>query len=537
MSTVVDETEREEAKSGHRHLGLALVVISIAQLMVVLDATIVNIAIPYVSKDLDIGTADRQWIITAYTLSFGGLLLLGGRLGDIFGRRRVFMIGVTLFGFASLLGGLAQTESMLFGARILQGVGAAIASPTALALITTTFPPGKPRNRAFAVYAAMSGAGAAVGLVLGGWLTEYSWRWTLLINVPIGLFAAAAAPFVLAESARHRGAFDLGGALTGTLGLVSIVYGLTHASQLVSANAQHTWTAPATMLALGLGVALLVSFLVIERRIKDPLMPFRILADRTRATSFAVMMLIPAGMFAMFFFLSQVVQTVLGYSSLKAGFAFLPFSAGIVVSAGIASNLMSRVDPRWLAGVGSLIATVGIFGFSRIGYDSTTLTVNATYVKDLLPWILVMSFGMGFVFVPLTVTAVHGVGERDSGIGSGVLNAMQQIGGSLGLAVLSTVAVTATQNKADVIASQLRHGGITPAGSPQDVKTQLAHVAFTHGSTIAFMVGSVMIGLGAVLVFAFMRVSHRELATDGPSGLPGATAAEPEGEPATVPVS
>jgi EmrB/QacA subfamily drug resistance transporter len=519
MSTVVDESQREEAASGHRHLGLALVVISIAQLMVVLDATIVNIAIPYIRDDLDFSLASSQWIVTSYTLSFGGLLLLGGRLGDIFGRRRIFMIGVTLFGFASLLGGLAQSESMLLAARVLQGLGAAIASPTALALITTTFPPGKPRNRAFAVYAAMSGAGAAVGLVLGGWLTEYSWRWTLLINAPIGLLAAILAPWVLSESARHRGAFDLGGALTGTLGLVSIVYGLTHASELVQQNADHAWTAPVTLLSLGIGVALLLAFLSIERRIKDPLMPFRILADRTRGTSFAVMMLIPAGMFAMFFFLSQVVQDSLGYSSLKAGFAFLPFSAGIVVSAGIASSLMSRLDPRWLAGVGAAIATIGIYGFSRLGYDTATLSVNASYAKDLLPWILIMSFGMGFVFVPLTLTAVHGVGERDSGIGSGVLNAMQQIGGSLGLAILSTVAVTATRTEADKIGAGLQSGSIVPTDA-RDVKLQVAHVAFTHGSTVAFMVGAAMIGLGTVLVFAFMRVSHTELATDGAHDVP-----------------
>ena len=520
MSTVVDAAEREEAGSGSRHLGLALVVISIAQLMVVLDATIVNIAVPYVKRDLGFTTANAQWIVTAYTLAFGGLLLLGGRLGDIFGRRKIFMIGVTLFGVASLLGGVSQSSEMLLAARVLQGVGAAIASPTALALITTNFPPGKPRNRAFAVYAAMSGAGAAVGLVLGGWLTEYSWRWTLLINVPIGVLAAVMAPLVLAESARHRGAFDLGGALTGTLGLVSIVYGLTHASSLVQENAERTWTAPVTLLSLGLGVVLLIAFLVIERRIGDPLMPFRILADRTRGVSFAVMMLIPAGMFAMFFFLSQVIQTAMGYSSLRAGFAFLPFSGGIVVSAGIASALISRVDPRWLAGVGAAIATVGIFGFSRISYDATALTVDTSYVKELLPFILIMSFGMGFVFVPLTLTAVHGVGERDSGIGSGVLNAMQQIGGSLGLAILSTVAVTATRDKADEIAAGLQSGSVTPQGSADSVRDQLGHVAFTYGSTVAFAVGAGMIGLGALLVFAFMRVSSAELQTDGPEQAP-----------------
>ena len=518
MSSVLEDVQSEETASSHRHLGLALVVISVAQLMVVLDATIANIAIPYIQHDLHFSTANTTWIITGYTLAFGGLLLLGGRLGDLLGRRRVFMGGVTIFAIASMLGGLAQTQEMLLGARILQGLGAAIASPTALALITTTFPPGKPRNRAFAVYAAMSGAGAAVGLILGGWLTEYSWRWTFLINVPIGIGAALAAPFVLAESKRIRGSFDIAGALTGTLGLVSIVYGLTHAAQLVSANAAHSWTAPATLGALGLGVALLISFLVIERSVKDPLLPFRILADRTRGTSFAVMMLIPAGMFAMFFFLSQVVHNVMGYSSLKAGLAFLPFSIGIVVSAGIASNLVGRFDPRWIAGFGALVATVGIFGFSRIGFttDASNLGVHASYVTSLLPWIVIMSLGMGFVFVTVTLTAVHGVGERDSGIGSGVLNAMQQVGGSLGLAVLSTVAVTALRNTSTDIATQVQASGVTMSPTQQKAfNAEVYNVAFTHGSTVAFMVGAAMIGLGSLLTFTFMRVSHAELATDG----------------------
>ena len=531
MSSIVDETQVEEPGHRARHLGLALVVISIAQLMVVLDATIATIAIPYIKQDLGFSTASTSWIITGYTLSFGGLLLLGGRLGDIFGRRKVFMAGVLLFAIASLLGGLAQSRELLLSARVLQGMGAAIASPTALALITTTFPPGKPRNRAFAVYAAMSGAGAAVGLILGGWLTEYSWRWTFLINVPIGVLAAVAAPLVLAESARRRGTFDLGGALSGTLGLVSIVYGLTHAAELVNQNAARSWTDPVTVTALAIGVVLLGTFLVIERRITDPLLPFRILANRTRATSFAVMMLIPAGMFAMFYFLSLTVQNVLGYSSLRAGLAFLPFSGGIVVSAGIASSLMNRFDPRWVAGFGSLLAAIGIFGFSRIGYDPATLTVHASYVKDLLPWILVMSFGMGFVFVPLTLTAVHGVAERDSGIGSGVLNAMQQIGGALGLSVLSTVAVTALQSKAsDIAATAQRLGGNLGAGQQKAFRAQVANVAFTHGATVAFEVGAAMILLGSVILFAFMRVSHTELSSDGPAGLPAGVPVEAHAE-------
>jgi EmrB/QacA subfamily drug resistance transporter len=509
MTTRLEEARPEEASHGRRHLGFALLVISIAQLMVVLDSTIVNIAIPYISHDLQFSKANQPWIITGYTLAFGGLLLLGGRLGDLFGRRRIFMIGVLLFSFASLLGGIAQNQEMLLGARGLQGLGAAIASPTALALITTTFPAGRQRNRAFAVYAAMSGAGAAVGLILGGWLTEYSWRWTLLINVPIGIAAALLAPMVLAESARRRIALDLPGALSGTLGLLSLVYGLTRA-----ADASHGWGDTWTVSALAAGAALLLGFVLIESSVREPLLPLRILADRTRGVSFLVMMLVPAAMFAMFYFLSIVVQNGLGYSSLKTGFAFLPFSLGIVVSAGIASSLMSRVDPRWLAVFGTLLAGIGLFGFSRLPYSDSlaTLGVHASYLTNLLPWIVVMSVGMGFVFVPLTLTAVHGVVSDDTGIGSGVLNAMQQVGGSLGLATLSTVAVHATTAKAQQItasaqAAAAHHGTALTQSFPQSV----VNVAFAYGSTHAFVVGACMIWIGSIIAFMFMRVSHQEI--------------------------
>ena len=287
MSTSLDQQpeqtpEAAEPAAGHRHLGIALAVITIAQLMVVLDATIANIAIPYIAEDLDFSKSGQSWIITGYTLAFGGLLLLGGRIGDYFGRRRVFMIGVIIFGIASLLGGLAQSEALLLAARGLQGLGAAIASPTALALITTTFPAGKERNRAFAVYAAMSGAGAAVGLILGGWLTEYSWRWTFLINVPIGIGAALLAPIFLSESTPRRVKLDLPGALTGTLGLLGVVYGLTRAG-----DPSHGWSDNVTVTSLVIGAVLLLTFVAIERSVPEPLMPFRILADRTRGVSFA----------------------------------------------------------------------------------------------------------------------------------------------------------------------------------------------------------------------------------------------------------
>jgi EmrB/QacA subfamily drug resistance transporter len=491
---------------GHSHLGLALLVICVAQLMVVLDATIVNIAIPYIRDDLHFSNGNTPWIITGYTLAFGGLLLLGGRTGDLFGRRRMFIVGLSIFAVASLLGGIAQNQELLLGSRALQGLGAAIASPTALALITTTFPAGPQRNRAFAVYAAMSGAGAAVGLILGGWLTDYSWRWTFLINVPIGIGTALLAPYVLGESRPRRVRLDLPGALTGTIGLLSLVYGLTRASNLVSQGKDKTWTDGVTLTALIGGAVLLVAFVLIERVTKDPLMPFRILADRTRGVSFAVMMIFPAAMFAMFYFLSRLVQEGMGWSALKTGFAFMPFTVGIVVSAGIASSLASRVDPRYIAGTGSLLAVVGLWGFSQIPYstDVDHLGVTASYGADLLPWIVVFSLGMGPVFVCLTLTAVHGVGAQDSGIGSGVLNAMQQVGGALGLAVLSTVAVNALTAKQNQL--------IAAAGPNAQAKAlDIFHVAFAAGATKAFAVGTGLILISAALVWAFLNVPHEEL--------------------------
>ncbi len=528
MTSNVETADPARTENGHRHLGIALTIISVAQLMVVLDGTVVNIALPFIAKDLNFSESGRSWIITGYTLAFGGLLLLGGRMGDLLGRRRVFMGGLMIFSVASLLGGLAQDSSMLLAARALQGVGAAIASPTALSLITTTFPAGKERNRAFAVYAAMSGAGAAVGLILGGWLTEYSWRWTLLINLPIGFAAAALSPLFLAEGVRKRGSFDFPGAITGTLGLVSLVYGFTHA-------ASTSWSNGTTLVTLAAGVVLIGVFLLIESRTAAPLMPFHILTHRTRAVSFAVMMIIPAAMFAMFYFLSQTVQGPLGYTPLRAGLAFLPFSAGIVVSAQLASTLMMKVDPRFLAGVGTLLASIGIFGFSRFNVDIATLGTSSGYVTGLLPWILVMSFGMGWVFVPLTLTAVHGVAPEDAGIGSGVLNAMQQVGAALGLAILSTVAVHASNPKKPQLtaafetAKQKVIAGLgSNAADPDKVRAALVPlgekvklVAIAYGGRTAFVVGAGMMLVGSLIVWAFMNVRHEELSTDGaPEGLP-----------------
>jgi EmrB/QacA subfamily drug resistance transporter len=526
------------SSSGHSHLGWALVLISVAQLMVVLDSTIANIALPYIQHDLNISQANLQWVVTGYALAFGGLLLLGGRLGDLYGRRRIFMLGVVIFAVASGLGGLAQNEGMLLASRGLQGLGAAIASPTALALITTTFPAGPQRNRAFSIYAAMSGAGAAVGLILGGWLTGLTpdilgttvdgWRLTFLINVPIGLAAAFLAPRVLAESESHPGELDLPGAVTGTAGLVGIVYGLSRAG-----DQRYGWGDSWTISALAAGLVLLTVFVLLERRVEHPLLPFRILANRTRATAFAAMMIVPAAMFAMFFFLSLFVQNVMGYSPLHTGFAFLPFSFGIVFGATVSSKLMAKVDPRFIAGVGTIFAGIALFMFSRLSVDDSAAAISraagrsgvhlgesVSYWTDLFPFIVLMAIGMGLTFVPMTLAAVHGVGQRDSGIGSGVLNTMQQVGGALGLATLSTVAVHFTQDKAAAIGAALK--SLTPAGAPvptaeqqQAVGDVIRQAAFTTGATHAFIVGAFMMWTASVIVWIFLSVKHQELAEDG----------------------
>ncbi len=510
---MTDVLATEEVAPGKQpkelHLGWALVLISVAQLMVVLDGTIVNIALPYIQADLGISNANLTWVVTGYALAFGSLLLLGGRLGDLYGRRRIFIIGLTVFGIASLLGGLATSEGLLLAARGLQGLGAALASPAALALIATTFPAGPQRNRAFAVYAAMSGAGAAVGLILGGWLTGLNpsigsldiegWRITLLINTPIGIAAALLAPRFLRESEPHKGWLDIPGAITGTLGLLGLVYGFSRAGS-------EGWGDTLTLLSLAAGAVVLAVFLYIESRVEHPLLPSRVFLNRTRAASFGAMFLAPAAMFAMFYFLSQYIQNIMGYSSLEAGVAFLPFCFGLVAAAGIASSLINRFDPRYLAGIGTLLAAAGLFLFSRLPFDTTypVTFVEGSYVTDVLPGILLMSVGMGLVFVPLTLTAVHHLRDEDSGIGSGVLNTMQQVGGALGLAVLSTLA---TQTFTDRGKELAQAGGFDPVAQGQ---------VFTEGATDAFLLGAIMMAGASLVVWLFLNVKHTELATDGP---------------------
>ncbi|MBM7519406.1 MFS transporter [Nocardioides nitrophenolicus] len=511
--TASDLPEKEQAAPGSKHLGWALVLICVAQLMVVLDSTIANIALPYIGTDLKIDASNLSWVVTGYALAFGGLLLLGGRLGDLYGRRRVFMIGVALFAVASALGGIAQNEAMLLGSRGLQGLGAALASPTALALITTTFPAGPARNRAFSVFAMMSGVGAAIGLILGGWLTDldpnWGWRLTFLINVPIGLGAAFFAPRLLPDTDHHAGTLDLPGAVLGTGGLLALVYGITRTSNVdpdtISAvnpnGTSYGWGDPLALTAIALGVVALIAFVFAETRVKSPLMPLSIFASRTRAVAFVSMMITPAAMFAMFFFLSLYVQNIMGYSPLKAGFAFLPFCVGMVFGATLSSKLIAKMDPRFLSGTGTLIAGFALFMFSRLEFGS----VN--YWTDIAPYIVLMSLGMGLTFVPMTLVAVHGVRTQDAGIGSGVLNTMQQVGGALGLATLSAVAAHFTTSKL---------GELMTANPTSQLNGPMA---FADGATHAFLVGAFMMWAASLIVWLLLNVKHTELAGDVPEGV------------------
>jgi EmrB/QacA subfamily drug resistance transporter len=350
------------ADGGNRRLGLALLVIATAQLMVVLDATIVNVALPHIQQALGFSGSGLEWVVNAYAVTFGGLLLLGGRAGDILGRRRVFIFGLLLFSGASLLGGFATSEWWLLTARAVQGAGGAVIAPTALALITTNFPEGRERNRAFGVYAAMAGAGSAAGLLLGGVLTTYaSWRWVLFVNVPIGILVAAAAPRVLAESPRRPGRIDVAGGVTGTGGVALLVYGLSKAA--TGPDGVSHWGDTQVLVSLTASVVLLVSFVLVERRSSRPLLPMRVLADRNRSGAYLIMLCISTGLFGLFFFLTLFIQNVLGYSAIRSGLAYLPFAIGVVIASALASQLVPRIGPRPLIVAGAAAVAGGCSGF------------------------------------------------------------------------------------------------------------------------------------------------------------------------------
>jgi len=492
---------------GSRRLGLALLVIATAQLMVVLDATIVNVALPHVRQALGFSGTGLEWVVNAYAVTFGGLLLLGGRAGDILGRRRVFVSGLLLFSAASLFGGFATSQAWLLIARAVQGVGGAVIAPTALALITTNFPQGQARNRAFGVYSAMAGAGGATGLLLGGVLTTYaSWRWVLFVNVPIGIVVAAAAPRVLAESPRRPGKVDVPGAVTGTTGVALLVYGLSKAA--TGPDGVSHWGDAQVLASLAAAVALLVAFVLIERRSSRPLLPIRVLADRNRSGAYLIMLCVGTGLFGLFFFLTLFLQTVLGYSAIRTGLAYLPFPAGLVTASAVASQLVPRVGPRPLILAGAAMVAGGIFWLSR-------LTEHASYFSQLLGPQLVSSFGLGLVFVPLALVALHNVAEQDSGVASSLLNTAQQVGGAIGLALLGTVAWTAV---ADSVRTQVAHAAAAAAraGRPVPKPGTPPAAIYLHALTVGFSRGFVVaagLGLLALLIgIATIRVSRQELA-------------------------
>ena len=495
---------------GNRRLGLALLVIATAQLMVVLDATIVNVALPHIQQALGFSGSGLEWVVNAYAVTFGGLLLLGGRAGDILGRRRVFVFGLLLFSAASLFGGFATSQAWLLTARAVQGVGGAVIAPTALALITTNFPEGGERNRAFGVYAAMAGAGSAAGLLLGGILTTYlSWRWVLFVNVPIGIVVAAAAPRVLTESPRRPGRIDVAGAVTGTGGIALLVYGLSKAA--TGPDGVSHWGDAQVLASLTASVVLLVSFVLIEMRSSRPLLPMRVLADRNRSGAYLIMLCVSTGLFGLFFFLTLFIQTVLGYSAIRSGIAYLPFAIGVVIASALASQLVPRVGPRPLIVAGAAMVAGGMFWFSR-------LTEHSSYAGDLLGPQIVSSFGLGLVFVPLALVALHKVAEQDTGVASSLLNTAQQVGGAIGLAVLGTVAWTTV---ADSVRTQVAHAAAA-AGRPlpkpgTPPPTSIYYHALTVGFSRAFLVAAA-IGLVALLIaIATIRVRRQDLSGAAPA--------------------
>jgi EmrB/QacA subfamily drug resistance transporter len=454
---------------------LALGVVAIAQLMVVLDATIVNIAMPSAQEALHITDANRQWIVTAYTLAFGGLLLLGGRIADYVGRKRVFLIGLIGFAGASALGGLATNAGTLFAARGLQGVFGALLAPAALSLITVTFTDIKDRAKAFGVFGAISGVGAAIGLIMGGFLTEYTtWRWCLLVNIPIALIAfALALPIVKESRAGGNTKYDVPGAVLATGGLLALVYGFTKA-------AEDGWSAGNTLTYFAIATVLLVGFVVVEARSANPLLPLRVVMHRNRGGSFLVSVLLGAGLLGMFLFMTYYFQGTLHYSPLRSGVAYLPFSGALIVTAIVGSALLPRVGPRVMMTTGGVLGTGAMVGLTQLRIDSS-------YATFILPVFVIMAVGMALVFVPLGNTSLTGVSDHDAGVASAMLNTTQQVGASLGVALLNTVFTTA-------LANYIAANG--PAAAP---------LGAVYGYNVAFTVSAVLLAAATIAAFVLIR--------------------------------
>ena len=456
-----------------------LFIVGISQLMLVLDGSIMNIALPHAKRALNISDANQQWVVTAYTLAFGSLLLFGGRIGDFVGRKKVLIISLVGFAAASAFGGFAANQGELFAARALQGVFGAALAPAAMAIISVTFTEPKERAKAFGVMGAISAGGAAIGLIAGGILTQYfSWRWCLGVNLPIAIFAALlATKFVHESRAPGDRTYDIPGVVTATIGLFSLVYGFSRA-------ASHGWGNSFTITLFVLSALFLFTFAVIENKAPNPMMPLRVVTERNRGGSYLGSMFVGAGMFSMFLFLGLYLQVILGYSPLKSGVAFLPFTAGIVIFAGIASQLLPKIGPKPLMIPGLLFAATGMVLLTRI-------TPTTAYASHVLPSLFIISSGMALVFIPISTTSLHNVGSHDAGVASALMNTSQQVGGSLGTALLNTVAATA---------------GASYAKSHTALGAKVQVFAMTHGFTVAFLVGALMMIAGAVVLLGFINI-------------------------------
>ena len=458
---------------------LVLVLVCIAQFMVVLDATIVNVALPSIQRGLHFSPTSLQWIVNGYTLMFGGFLLLGGRASDLLGRQRLFIAGIVVFTVASLINGIATSSDVLIAGRALQGLGGALVSPAALAIVTTTFAEGAERTKALGVWSAIAAGGAAAGLVIGGFLTEtFSWRWVFFVNLPIGIAAALLSlRFVPNSRAEDRPeTYDTAGAVTVTGGLLVLVYAIVKAQS-------YGWGSSKTAGLFVVALVLLAAFVVIERRSKAPLIRLGIFTMRSLSGSNAAMLLVASGLFAMFYFASLYMQEILGYKPLKAGVAFVPFTIGIIIGAGASQALIRRIGIRAVVFIGIAMGTAGLLYFAR-------LPTNGTYVRDLLPTIVVVSIGMGMTFVPLTLLATTNVQDQDAGLASGLFNTSQQVGGALGLAILSTLAASRTSNL---------------LGSGASVSIAEHNTALTKGYHVAFAVGAAMLLSALVVLVVTIR--------------------------------
>jgi EmrB/QacA subfamily drug resistance transporter len=477
--TAAPPRQQQSARTGVAS-NIALALILTCQLMVILDATIVTIALPDIRSVLHFSPTSLSWVQNAYSLAFGGLLLLGARAGDILGRRRVLMAGVTVFTAASLLGGLAQSAEWLLIARGAQGVGAAIAAPSTLALLTSSFPEGPPRLRAIGLYSAVTSGGASVGLVLGGMLTDWaSWRWSLFINVPIGIALVALAPRYLPETQPQHGRFDVAGAITSTAGMSALVYGFVRA-------ASDGWSDSITVSAFVAGAALLAMFVAIELRADQPITPLRMFASRERSSSYVARLLLVGGMFGMFFFMTQFLQGVRDYSPLKAGFAFLPMTIALFAMVRVVPRVVSRIGAKRLLIAGEGVALVSMVWLSRI-------TVGTQYWPQILVPMVLLGLGLGVAFIPLTTASLAGVAPRDAGAASGLVNVMQQVGGALGLGILVTVFGTSR-----------RHAEQHPAAALSAAAQQ--HHDTAHAIASAFTGSAVFLALTFVVIVVAIRI-------------------------------